>query len=141
VINYSRINPMSKKIYLAVILTSVLMIVGCEKDDEVIKISLIENGWTQSSEEKASEEIEVYRPKGYKDFPASRYRQIFNFYSNNVCEYLVLSANDSHYMESGSWEYANKTTIIKIFNSDFRMVYQFEVLELSNNLLKMKTKK
>jgi len=131
---------MSKKIYLAVILASVLMIVGCEKDDEVIKISLIENGWTQSSEEKASEEIEVYRPKGYKDFPASRYRQIFNFYNNNVCEYLVLSENDGHYMESGSWEYDNKTTIIKIFNSDFRMVYQFEVLELSNNLLKMKTK-
>lgn len=131
---------MRKLILLIVISSSILAITGCEKNNEIIQISFLENSWTQSYEEKTSEEIEIYRPSDYKNFSFSRYRQIFNFHDNDVCEYLVLAANDGHYMESGNWEYSEKTNIIIIFNSNSEILYEFEVVELTNDLLKLKAR-
>ncbi len=128
---------MRKLILLTVVFASAMMIASCEKND-VIQVSSLEKSWTQSYEEKISENIEIYRPSDYKDFSLSRYRQIFNFDDNNVCNYLVLAANDGHYMETGSWEYNDKTNIIKIFSSNFEMLYEFEVVALTDNLLKLK---
>jgi hypothetical protein len=131
---------MRKLILLIVISSSILAITGCEKNNEIIQISFLENSWTQSYEEKTSEKIEIYRPSDYKNFSLSRYRQSFNFHDNDVCEYLVLAANDGHYMESGNWEYSEKTNIIKIFNSNSEILYEFEVVELTNDLLKLKAR-
>ena len=131
---------MRKLILLIVISSSILAITGCEKNSEIIQISFLEKSWTQSYEEKTSEEIEIYRPSDYKDFPSNWYRQIFNFHDNDVCEYLVLAANDGHYMESGNWAYSEKTNIIKIFNSNSEILYEFEVVELTNDLLKLKAR-
>jgi hypothetical protein len=131
---------MRKLILLIVISSSILAITGCEKNNEIIQISFLENSWTQSYEEKTSEKIEIYRPSDYKNFSLSRYRQSINFHDNDVCEYLVLAANDGHYMESGNWEYSEKTNIIKIFNSNSEILYEFEVVELTNDLLKLKAR-
>lgn len=132
---------MRKLIHLSVVIISVIVFTHCEKDDDdVIRKSSLEKSWTQSYEEKTLEEIEIYRPSDYKDFPLSRYRQIFNFYENNVCDYLVLAANDGHYMESGSWEFNNQTNIISIYNSEFEVLYEWEVVELKDKILKMRAK-
>lgn len=117
-----------------------MMITSCEKDDEDDQIVMLHKTWIESHEEKTSEAIEIYRPGDYKDFPFSWYRQAFNFGDNNQCDYSVLAANDGHYMESGSWEYNDTTNIIQIFNSGSDLIYEFEVVELTHELLKLKAK-
>jgi hypothetical protein len=129
---------MRKLILLSVILAMVIVISSCEKNDEIIQISLLEKSWIQSYEEKTSEEIEIFRPSNFKEFPLSRYRQFFNFDNNNVCHYSKLAPNDGHFMENGRWKYMDKTNIIKVFNSNYEMLFAFEVIELTDNLLKLK---
>lgn len=129
-----------RKFFLFTIVFTSVMISSCEQNDVVIQASLLEKGWTHSFEEKTSGEIEIYRPGDYKDFPLSRYRQMFNFEANNVCDYRVLAANDGHHMETGRWEYKKKKNVIRIFNSKSVMIYEFDILELTDNLLKMKAK-
>jgi len=131
---------MSKLLYLSGLFAAVLMITGCQKDDEVNLVSLIQNEWTHSREEQSSQEIEIYRPSNFKEFPLSRYRQIFSFLDNNRCDYLVLAENDAHFMASGSWEYDDKTRIVRIFNSNFELQHEFEIVEIAGNLLKIKPK-
>jgi hypothetical protein len=131
---------MSKLLYLTGLFAAVSMITGCQKDDEVNLISLIQNEWTHSREEQSSQEIEIYRPSNFKEFPLSRYRQIFSFRDNNRCDYLVLAENDAHFMASGIWEYDDKTRIVRIFNSNFELQHEFEIVEIAGNLLKIKPK-
>ncbi len=130
---------MKKFIFLNFVFLLIMLVAGCEKnDDELTQTSVLEKSWTRSYEEETLEEIEIYRPSDSKDFPLSRYRQIFNFKDNNVCEYLILAANDAHYLESGFWDYNEKTNIVTIFNLDFEILYVFEVVELTDILLRLK---
>ena len=115
-----------------------MLILGCEKEDEKIQTSILKMKWIEAYEEKTSEEIEIYRPGDYNDFPASRYRQVFVFDDNGEIEYKVLGANDAHYMAKGSWEYNEKTKILKIYNTDLEKIYEFEIIELTNQVLKIK---
>jgi len=130
---------MKKLILLSAVFTTVIMLVGCEnKNGEITQRSLLEKSWAHAYEEDISEEIEMYRPSDSNDFPLSRYRQVYNFEKSNACEYLVLAANDGHYMERGIWTYNEKSNIITIFNSGFEKLYEFEVVELTVNLLKLR---
>ncbi|WPR74067.1 hypothetical protein [Algoriphagus sp. NG3] len=115
-----------------------MLILGCDNDNEIIQTSILKMKWIESFEEKTSEEIEIYRPGDYDDFPASRYRQVFIFDDNGEIEYSVLATNDAHYMAKGSWEYNEKTKILKIYNSDSEKIYEFEIIELTNQVLKLK---
>ncbi|WP_439488658.1 hypothetical protein [Algoriphagus sp.] len=115
-----------------------MLILGCEKEDEKIQTSILKMKWIEAFEEKTSEEIEIYRPGDYDDFPASRYRQVFIFDDKGEIEYRVLAANDAHYMAKGSWEYNEKTKILKIYNTDSEKIYEFEIIELTNQMLKIK---
>ena len=115
-----------------------MLILGCDKDDEIIQTSFLNMKWIESYEEKTSEEIEIYRPGDHEDFPASWYRQVFIFDDNGELEYSVLAANDAHYMAKGNWEYNEKTKILKIYNSDLEKIYDFEIIELTNQVLKIK---
>lgn len=131
---------MRKLIYFTVVLLLFAGFTSCEKNDDndAIQGALLKKSWTQSYEEKISEEIEIYRPSDYKDFSLSRYRQIFIFYDNNACDYRVLAANDGHYMLSGSWDFNNQTNIITIYNSELEVLYEWELVELKDKILKMK---
>lgn len=130
---------MRKFILITIVLASIIL-TSCATKSKVRPIALLEKSWTQSSEDKISDDIEIYRPSDSKDFPTSRYRQILEFEDNDVCKYLVLAPNDGHYMETGNWEFDDKTNIIKISNSDSEMIYEFEMMELTQDILKLKVK-
>jgi len=114
---------------------------GCVENDGVLQMPLLQNSWTHSFEENPSGDIALYRPSDYMEFPISRYRQVFVFAENNICDYRQLAANDGHYFERGTWSYNQKTNILKIFNPNAVMIYEFEVVELTNNSLKLRTMK
>ena len=73
-----------------------------------------------------------------KNFQPLRFRQIFNFKSNNLCDYLVLSPNDGHYLKNAFWDFDEKANIVKIYTKNSEVLYRYEVIELRDNLLKIK---
>jgi hypothetical protein len=131
---------MSRLLLLLFLFAFILLGTSCEKNEDATRMPLLEKSWTQSYEESTSESFEVYRPSDYQVFPVSRYRQVFNFKDNHVCAYRVLAPNDGHYMENGSWTYNAVTHRIKIFSPNFSLLYAFEVVELQDNMLKLKQK-
>ncbi len=114
-----------------------MFVLGCGQEDELIETSFLKMKWIESYEEKTSDEIEVYRPGDHEDFPSSWYRQVFYFGDNNELEYSVLASNDAHYMTRGNWEYNEKTKIIKIYNTQSEKIYEFEIVELTNQVLRL----
>lgn len=125
-------------VVLTLIFISGIIIISCNEDNNFIQSSLLYKSWTYSYEESTSAQFEVYRPTNYKKFPPSRFRQVFNLKENNLCEYLVLLPNDSQYLNNGNWEFDEKTNVIKIYNENSEILYVYEVIELRDNLLKLK---
>ncbi len=125
-----------KTLRLSLVILSFLFI-SCEKDNENqnIQISFLKQTWYHSYEEGYT----IYRPNDYKDFPASRYRQSFTFEDNNVCSYSVLSPNDDHYTEKGKWNFNTANNILEIRNLKSRIVYQFKIIELTKDILKVES--
>ena len=55
--------------------------------------------WVHSYEEQNGQKIpNIFRPKGSKDFPPSRFRMEFGFDQNGQCNYKYLSPVDAHEM-------------------------------------------
>jgi hypothetical protein len=130
---------MMKKLNLIfIILASSILIVSCEKNDDLTDLSLLKNSWTASYEENTTEGIDIYRPSDYMNFPTSRFRQVFIFDKKNECDYLVLAENDAHFFAKGSWEYDSQSNLMKIFDSNSIKIFEFEVLEIRDDLLKLK---
>lgn len=119
------------------LIATVFLISSCNSIAKVTENSMLEKSWTHSTEE-SSEQFELYRPSDSKEFPMSRYRQVFVFKANNVCEYLTLAPTDAHRMEKGTWEMNDKTNIIKIYDADSKVIYEFKVIEIKEDLLKLK---
>lgn len=131
---------MRKLICLPVFFSIMMITISCEKEDEVDPTSLVHQRWIESYEDKTSEEIEIYRAGDYKDFPPSRYRQVFYFNDNSGCKYSILAPDDGHYMANGRWKFNDKTSMITIFNLDSEIIYELEIVDLTNNILKLKEK-
>jgi len=129
---------MEKYRKIIIVIFSLIMAMSFNNCNEITPEVFLQKSWSRSYEEEISKEIQIYRPSNYKEFPPSRYRQIIDIEPNNTCKYLVLAKNDGHYMENGKWEYDESTKIIKIFNSNSEITYEFEVVELTNDLLKLK---
>ncbi len=131
---------MRKIIAVTLIFIAGIINTSCNENNNIIQSALLNKSWTYSYEENVEDQFEVFRPTNYKKFPPSRFRQVFNFKDNNLCEYLVLLPNDSQYMNNGNWEFDEKTNIIKIYNENSEILCIYEVIELRDNLLKVKAK-
>lgn len=57
--------------------------------------------WVHSYEEQnGNKELNVFRPAGSRQFPASRFRMEFGFDPNGQCNYKFLSPTDRHEMRN-----------------------------------------
>ncbi len=57
------------------------------------------NYWVHSYEEQNGQKIpNIFRPKGSREFPPSRFRMEFGFDPNGQCNYKYLSPVDAHEM-------------------------------------------
>lgn len=131
---------MKKFLNFAGLLALTICFIGCVKakeSTEPIQIQLIEKSWTSSYEENSIDSINIYRPSDYKVFPNSMFRQIFIFHAHDSCEYLVLAANDAHYMQTGIWNYNSNTKVLVILDQQSTVKYEFKIIELNHDLLKI----
>jgi hypothetical protein len=123
------------RIFIIVILGMLLM--SCNKSEE-LRLSQLTKSWTHSFEEETTDEVHIYRPSNYKVFPSSRFRQVIIFKRKNKCEYYVLAPNDAHYMEKGVWELSGQQQFIVVKDLKSRIQFEFEIIEFSKDILKMK---
>ena len=60
--------------------------------------------WVNSREEQQQTDTDqIYRPKDFKGFPASRFRMQYIFYKNGDCEWYYLAPDDGHHFKPGKW--------------------------------------
>ena len=128
---------MRKDIILTLFVAIGLSITSCSNISKVAHSPMLEKSWTHVTEE-SSEQYDLYRPSDYKEFPPSRFRQVFDFKENGVCEYLFLEPTDRHTMRTGKWNLDEKTNTIKVYDQDSVLLYQFEVVEMGEDILKLK---
>lgn len=99
--------------------------------------SLLKNDWKHAYEED-KDGISVFRPSISQDFAPSMYRLQLILKDSNEAEYLVLSPVDAHYMESGKWDYDAGTRQLVITDKEGKTVHQYEIVEVTDNLLRVK---
>jgi len=122
------------------LLALILTVMSCNtnyEQEKVYDLNLIKRSWLHSQEEDNENGDWTFRPSDYKEFPPSRFRQYFEFKDNNVCSYLVLAPNDAHYIQEGVWKYDASTNIITIM-SESEVVFEFQIIVLNKNILKLK---
>ena len=113
---------------------------GCNtvesQNTDTIVIDDLKKEWKHSREEEI-DSIQIYRPSDYKEFPISRYRQIYSFKDSGKCDYLVLAPNDAHYFEHGTWTYSEESRILIITDFSQQMIRKFKLIILTKELLKV----
>lgn len=115
------------------------ILIGCSKNVSPMKTGnpqSLQKEWKHSYEESAGN-VEIYRPADYKVFTPSKFRQIYKLMAGGKCEYLVLHPADAHYMATGTWTYDPEANTVQIKNDKGERVVQFEVLDISNDIMKI----
>jgi len=130
-----------KTLYAIICLTFSLLNTGCDNEDQNYYLPELEQVWMNSYEEENTSDYKIYRPATVFVFPESRYRQVFEFKKNYQCNFSVLSPVDAHYMDEGKWLVNQLTKTITVTSNTTNTVYEFEVIELTNSILKIKFNK
>jgi hypothetical protein len=93
--------------------------------------------WFHSSEEQGLEaKVQIFRPKGFKALPATRFRMQYIFHKNGDCEWYYLSPDDNHHFKKGKWRIKIKDTSILMIEKD-STIEMYRVIELKKDILRM----
>ena len=93
--------------------------------------------WVHSREEELQTDTDqIYRPKDFKEFPASRFRMQYIFYKNGDCEWHYLAPDDGHHFKPGQWRVdPNDKSILQIIKDGATGSYR--ITELTKNMLRI----
>src|SRR5712691_9668751 len=92
--------------------------------------------WVHSHEEEQKNKNQIYRPKDFKEFPASRFRMQYIFYKNGDCEWYYLAPDDAHHFKPGKWKVdPNDKSILHIIKGETTESYR--VTELKKDILRL----
>lgn len=124
-----------RKYWIIGIALAATLFIQCQKDG-VADLDALKGHWVHAYEEEGPDGYQVYRPREFQDFPASRFRQAFHFKDNHACSFLVLAPNDAHYYQDGHWQYDAAAGIIRVSDEAF-VIHEFRIVELTDELLKI----
>ena len=115
-----------------------LMVIACKYESGSNPDPLLIKCWTHAFEEEGQDNTQIFRPCATHTFPAARDRNTFTLNDNGDVEYSVLAPNDAHTTEKGKWTYNPKTKKLLILNSDNSVVSEYDVLEVKEDVLRVK---
>ncbi len=91
-----------------------------EAKKEVINTNFYQH-WVHSYEEQnGDKKINIFRPKGSRDFPAARFRMEFAFDTSGQCVYKFLSPTDRH--ELRNCVYTKIGNKVYLYNEDGKLL-------------------
>lgn len=93
--------------------------------------------WVNSYEEEPqTNKGHLYRPKHFKEFPASRFRMQYIFYRDGTCKWFYLDPTDGHHFKPGNWRVGpNNRNVLQIIQGGITDSYR--VSELKKDVLRM----
>ena len=93
--------------------------------------------WVHSREEQQqTDKDQIYRPKDFKEFPASRFRMQYILYKNGDCEWYYLAPDDGHHFKPGKWRLdPNDKSILQIIKDGTTESYR--ITELTKDMLRI----
>ena len=98
--------------------------------------SYLIQSWTNSFEEQV-DSIQVYRPSHYKQYAVARFRGKYEFLKDGICNYVVLSPTDAHYMEVGRWSILSRDeNMVGVFDTAGALYRKMRILELQQEFLR-----
>jgi len=116
-----------------------LLVITFQVSGQQITRSDLLGCWTDSREENIQgANVSIYRPCDYKDFPMSRYRFRMILQSDSVCSWLVLSPDDGHFMQDGSWTFNEQNNELALYDMKGKKVFRFIITAVDDNILKIK---
>jgi hypothetical protein len=133
-------NSIITKVLLIII---PFIIIGCSKgtlEQAEIEMKYLHNTWIHAFEEQRNSSNQIYRPIDYKTFPSSWFRMKYIFAGDNSCQWLVLAADDGHYLQSGTWVQSRYNEfLILIYDSTgvLQKDLSFVIVDLQYNLLEI----
>jgi hypothetical protein len=107
-----------------------LSIFACHNEDNIS----LQKCWSLA---ERGETFQVFYNCDDDRLTPSWFRDTYRFYSNNKCEYLVLSPVDAHYMEEGIYDFDVETSILKIENMGGDIINKYILVEIAQDQLKM----
>lgn len=129
------------KSFFSLLLSYIPLLCCGQIDSNYFDLSIIHKCWTNSREEATESSIFIYRPCDYKIFPTSRFRDHIEFEENGKCSFLYLAPNDAHHMVKGEWAYDKLNKLIVIKDKFGKIVYNFKVISIKDDLLKVEQQK
>lgn len=108
----------------------------CKK--ATMETQLLQKVWLHSYEEDEGDVL-AFRPNTY-DFPPSRGRTGFTLEKGGIIRQYEIAPTDGLEELTGYWEFANKNNILVKLNdsTDLEQNYQFEIISLKDEVLKVK---
>ncbi len=92
--------------------------------------------WVHSSEEQNNGNERIFRPKGSREFPPSRFRMEYVFRENGECDWYYLSPDDNHRFKKGTWQLDQVDgTILEIKKED--ETERYRIKELTKDILRI----
>ena len=95
-------------------------------------------------EEKRTDGEVMYRPKDFKEFPASWFRMQYIFYENGDCDWYASDPGDAHHFEPGKWSVdPNDRSILQItvwvdiFQPENSRRELFRITELKKDMMRI----
>ena len=102
-----------------------------------INVEFLCQHWMHSREEQQGEQVELYRPANFKQFPPSRFRMQYVFAKDGTCKWMFLSPSDAHQLKDGTWKIdPSDASVLQIVKGETTESYK--VIELTKDLLKLK---
>lgn len=100
------------RILIAILVLSSL---ACSSTKKVKVNDELVGCWLHDREsEQEGSDFKLFAPCTSKTFPASRFRNMYQFKEDGTCNWLVLSPNDAHYLQDGT--YSIEDGILEIYN-------------------------
>ena len=96
--------------------------------------------WVHSYEEQVHsdrDEIHLYRPEGFKEFPPNPFRVNCTFYKNGDCEWLFWDLCGGRHFLARRWRIdPSDKSVLQIIKEDSTTEYRIRIVELTKDILR-----
>lgn len=121
------------------LLTVCVAFFSCEEGPAVKAEGFLFQKWTHAMEEQedANSNLMIFRLTNSQIFPASRFRDAYEFSLDGSCRYLFLHPADAHHFKQGTFTYDQSDRVLLIYNEVGDLHKTFHVQELTADQLVM----
>jgi hypothetical protein len=119
----------------------VMVVLGCSehKSNPIIAqedYSNLFQSWKYSFEEQ-TDSVQIFRPMNSRQFPMSRFRQVYLFRPDSTCTFFAVGDNDFTYQVPATWTIISHTDrILAIFDTNGKLNCRFKIVELKQDLFR-----